>query len=57
VKLYSRPGNDFTWRLPQIVETLARLRSPSCIIDGPRQFSIHSSECSVRNLDADRRSR
>ena len=34
VKLYSRPGNDLTWRFPLIVETLARLRSRSCIIDG-----------------------
>src|SRR5262249_33958835 len=34
VKLYSRPGNDFTRRFPLIVETLARLRSRSCIIDG-----------------------
>jgi ATP-dependent DNA ligase len=34
VRLYSRPGNDFTHRVPLIVETLARLRSRSCIIDG-----------------------
>ena len=34
VKLYSRPGNDLTWRFPLIVEALARLRSRSCIIDG-----------------------
>ena len=34
MKLYSRPGNDFTYRFPLIVETLARLRSRSCIIDG-----------------------
>jgi bifunctional non-homologous end joining protein LigD len=34
VKLYSRPGNDLTARFPQIVDTLARLRSRSCIIDG-----------------------
>jgi len=34
VRLYSRPGNDFTRRSPLIVETLARLRSRSCIIDG-----------------------
>src|SRR5438874_5088829 len=34
VRLYSRPGNDLTHRFPLIVETLARLRSPSCIIDG-----------------------
>jgi bifunctional non-homologous end joining protein LigD len=34
VKLYSRPGNDLTYRFPLIVDTLARLRSRSCIIDG-----------------------
>jgi len=34
VQLYSRPGNDLTHRFPLIVETLARLRSRSCIIDG-----------------------
>jgi ATP-dependent DNA ligase len=34
VRLYSRPGNDFTHRFPLIVEALARLRSRSCIIDG-----------------------
>jgi bifunctional non-homologous end joining protein LigD len=34
VRLYSRPGNDLTNRFPLIVETLARLRSRSCIIDG-----------------------
>jgi bifunctional non-homologous end joining protein LigD len=33
-RLYSRPGNDLTYRFPLIVETLARLRSCSCIIDG-----------------------
>ena len=34
LRLYSRPGNDLTRRFPLIVETLARLRSRSCIIDG-----------------------
>src|SRR3954464_3239832 len=34
VRLYSRPGNDLTYRFPLIVETLARLRFRSCIIDG-----------------------
>jgi bifunctional non-homologous end joining protein LigD len=34
VKLYSRPGNDFSRRFPLIVEALACLRSRSCIIDG-----------------------
>jgi ATP-dependent DNA ligase len=30
VRLYSRPGNDLTYRFPLIVETLARLRSRAC---------------------------
>jgi bifunctional non-homologous end joining protein LigD len=34
VRLYSHPGSDLTRRFPLIVETLARLRSRSCIIDG-----------------------
>jgi ATP-dependent DNA ligase len=34
VRLYSRPGNDLTYRFPLIVGSLARLRSRSCIIDG-----------------------
>jgi bifunctional non-homologous end joining protein LigD len=34
VRLYSRPGNDLTYRFPLIVETLKRLCSRSCIIDG-----------------------
>jgi len=34
VRLYSRPGNDLSYRFPLIVETVARLRSRSCILDG-----------------------
>jgi len=34
VRLYSRPGNDLTHRFPLIVETVARLRPRSGIIDG-----------------------
>jgi bifunctional non-homologous end joining protein LigD len=34
VRLYSRPGNDLTYRFPLIVEGLARLRWQSCTIDG-----------------------
>src|SRR6516165_10988235 len=34
VRLYSRPGNDLTYRFPLIVDALPRLRSRSCIIDG-----------------------
>ena len=34
VRLYSRPGNDLSWRFPLISEAVARLRSRSCILDG-----------------------
>jgi bifunctional non-homologous end joining protein LigD len=34
VRLYSRPGDDLTKRFPLIVESLARLRPRSCVIDG-----------------------
>jgi bifunctional non-homologous end joining protein LigD len=34
VRLYSRPGNDLTYRFSLIVDALTRLRSRSCIIDG-----------------------
>src|SRR4029077_8734550 len=34
VRLYSRPGDALPSRFPLIVETLARLRSRFCIIDG-----------------------
>src|SRR5262249_45068763 len=34
VRLYSRPGNDFTRRFPPIARALTHLRCRSCIIDG-----------------------
>jgi bifunctional non-homologous end joining protein LigD len=34
VRLYSRPGNDLTYRFPLIVETLAKLRTDRCILNG-----------------------
>jgi ATP-dependent DNA ligase len=34
VRLYSRPGNDLTYRFPLIKEALLQLRPRSCIIDG-----------------------
>ena len=34
VRLYSRPGNDFTQRFPPIARALTHLRCRSCIIDG-----------------------
>lgn len=33
MRLYSRPGNDLTDRFQLIVETLANLRTRSCIIE------------------------
>ena len=34
VRLYSRHGNDLTYRFPLIVEALAKLGSRTCMIDG-----------------------
>jgi bifunctional non-homologous end joining protein LigD len=34
VRLYSRPGNDLTYRFPLIVMAVAQLGPQSCIIDG-----------------------
>jgi ATP-dependent DNA ligase len=48
VRLYSRPGNDLTRRFPLIVETLARLRSRSCIIDGE---AVACDESGVASFD------
>jgi hypothetical protein len=43
VRLYSRPGNDLTYRFTLIVESLVRLRSRSCIIDGEAVCCDHDS--------------
>ena len=49
MRLYSRPGNDLTRRFPLIVETLARLRSRSCIVDGEASPAMTISiRCSPR---------
>lgn len=48
VRLYSRPGNDLTWRFPLIVETLARLRPRSIIIDGE---AVARDDNGVPNFD------
>jgi bifunctional non-homologous end joining protein LigD len=56
VRLYSRPGNDLTHRFPLIVETLARLRSRSCIIDGEAVACDHNGVASfdlIRHQRAD----
>jgi ATP-dependent DNA ligase len=37
----TNPGNDLTHRFPLIVETLARLRSRSCIIEGEAAADDH----------------
>jgi bifunctional non-homologous end joining protein LigD len=54
VRLYSRPGNDLTHRFPLIVETLARLRSRSCIIDGE---AVACDENGVASFDLVRHQR
>ena len=50
VRLYSRPGNDLTYRFPLIVETLARLRSRSCIIDGEAVACDHNGVTSFNRV-------
>jgi ATP-dependent DNA ligase len=49
MRLYSRPGNDLTYRFPLIVETLARLRSRSCIIDGEAVACDEKRRCLARS--------
>jgi ATP-dependent DNA ligase len=34
VRLYTRNGYNFADRFPRIVEAIAKLRVPSCFIDG-----------------------
>ena len=49
MRLYSRPGNDLTYRFPLIVEALIRLRSLSCNLDGEacvRQQKVRQSSIS-----------
>jgi ATP-dependent DNA ligase len=50
--LYSRPGNDLTYRFPLIVETLARLRSRSCIVDGEAVACDDNDWRKMKNADA-----
>jgi ATP dependent DNA ligase domain len=54
VRLYSRPGNDLTYRFPLIVDALAKVRPRSCIIgaapglgykDHLDQEDAHSCSC------------
>jgi ATP-dependent DNA ligase len=47
-KLYSRAGNDLTYRFPRIVEALAYLRSQSCIIDGEPGPSVPQYRMDLR---------
>jgi ATP-dependent DNA ligase len=50
VRLYSRPGNDLTWRFPIIVQALASLRSRSCVIDGEAVACGHDGVASFDRL-------
>ena len=45
VKLYSRPGNDLTARIPLIVEALVRLRSRSCSLGSNRTQRAVAPRC------------
>ena len=47
MRLYSRPGKDLTRRFPLIVETLARLRSRSCIMQALRIFQRIAPQVTV----------
>jgi bifunctional non-homologous end joining protein LigD len=48
VRLYSRPGNDLTYRFPLIAESVARLRPRSCIIDGE---AVACDDNGITNFD------
>ena len=48
MRLYSRPGNDLTRQFPLIAETLPRLRSRSCIVDGE---AVACDETGVARFD------
>jgi bifunctional non-homologous end joining protein LigD len=48
VRLYSRPGNDLTYRFPLIVEAMAKLRSQSSIVDGE---AVACGDDGVANFD------
>jgi hypothetical protein len=50
VRLYSRPGNDLTYRFPLIVEALTRLRLLSCIINGEAVACDHKGTPSFDRL-------
>jgi bifunctional non-homologous end joining protein LigD len=50
VRLYSRPGNDLTYRFPLIVQALASLRSRSCVIDGEAVACGHDGVASFDRL-------
>ena len=48
VKLYSRSGNDLTYRFPLIVEAMDKLRVQSCAIDGE---AVACSEDGLSSFD------
>jgi bifunctional non-homologous end joining protein LigD len=50
VRIYSRPGNDLTYRFSVIVEALARLRVRSCIIDGEAVCCDHNGRLSFDRI-------
>ena len=48
VKLYSRVGNDLTYRFPLVVEAMAKLSVRSCIIDGEANAPTRHGGGSIR---------
>jgi hypothetical protein len=56
IRLYSRPGNDFTRRFPLIVEALTRLRSPPASSTA-RQCAAMTTACRASTESATGRER
>jgi bifunctional non-homologous end joining protein LigD len=48
VRLYSRSGNDLTYRFPLILSSVTKLRARSCIIDGE---AVACDEAGVSSFD------
>jgi bifunctional non-homologous end joining protein LigD len=48
VRLYSRSGNDLTYRFPLILASVTKLRARSCIIDGE---AVACDEAGVSSFD------
>src|SRR5262249_17006435 len=54
VRLYSRPGNDLSYRFPLIVETVARLFNEHIEADGPTVFA-HACKMGLEGIVSKRK--